>query len=291
MANSIIKPELWMPTVEGTLKANIVTNAFLNVLPANNAGAIKLPNMSAGTAGTYTPGSTFTPSDVTLAYTTLNINKYVHWAFVIDRVEELQATPELIPAAVTEHVAAMATAVDADVLTLHDQCITANAITGASSAPLDLDTANIYELIVDAGKRLTKANAPLQGRWIVVSPEVHARLLKDKDHFINVADLGNTVVTTARFGTPAVETPGLIGRISSMDVYLSNSLETASSGANIYLMYGQGRPVAFSAYYDEIKVVELGLQHGQVVKQLMPYGTAVTTPNKGRIGSIYVKNT
>lgn len=292
MANSIVRQEQWMPQIVEQMHIGSVAQHMLNNAVVVEAGSAKIIGTSAITSGTYTPGTDFTLGSATAAATAtaMPLNQTAHWAIPVDDVEQVQTNPGVFSAFVRDGGAKLVEDVDTYLFTLHDQCIAANAITGASSAALDLDSVDIYELLVDAGTKLTKAKAPLANRWVVVSPEAYARIVKDKDHFIRASALGDLVVTTSRFTTSALSTPGFVGQVAGLDLYVSDFLEKASSNANAYLVYGQGQPIHFASQLGEVKTSDLPLQYGFVLKQLLVYGAAVVGANAGRIGSILVVN-
>lgn len=71
-----------------------------------------------------------------------------------------------------------------------------------------LTSSTIYDALVDARTRLSKAFVPLQGRWCLVTPDTYALLLKDTTHFIHATQLGDEVIRT-----------GAVGRIAGFTVF------------------------------------------------------------------------
>ena len=59
---------------------------------------------------------------------------------------------------------------------------------------------NIYSTILDIGAKMTRAGVPTQGRWLIVSPETKALILKS-DEFIKAGDLSQEIVMTGAFGS------------------------------------------------------------------------------------------
>lgn len=71
----------------------------------------------------------------------------------------------------------------------------------------------IYEKIVDLRTQLSIANVPEKGRWLIVSPETYALLLKDTTNFIRQANLSQEILAT-----------GAVGQIAGFTVYESSRL-------------------------------------------------------------------
>lgn len=59
---------------------------------------------------------------------------------------------------------------------------------------------NIYSTILDIGAKMTRKGVPVQGRYLIVSPETKALILKS-DEFIKAGDLSQEIVITGAFGS------------------------------------------------------------------------------------------
>lgn len=78
----------------------------------------------------------------------------------------------------------------------------------------ELTAETVYDALVAVRTTMTKAKVPNDGkRWVVMSPEVYALVLKDKDHFVHASDLGDEVVRT-----------GAVGKIAGLLVFEDTTL-------------------------------------------------------------------
>ena len=84
-----------------------------------------------------------------------------------------------------------------------------------------LTKSTIYEKIVDARTKLSTAHVPTEDRWLLVSPDVYALLLKSPE-FIKASDLGDAVVQT-----------GAVGRVAGFNVF-----EDTTLGENVEFVAG-----------------------------------------------------
>lgn len=75
-----------------------------------------------------------------------------------------------------------------------------------------LTKATVYEKIVDARTQLSNAYVPTNDRWLLVSPDTYALLLKSPE-FIKASDLGDAVVQT-----------GAVGRVAGFNVFEDTTL-------------------------------------------------------------------
>ncbi|WP_165063446.1 phage major capsid protein [Paludisphaera rhizosphaerae] len=293
MANSIVKQDAWQNAIIANVHATNIALSFCDTTPVVvNAGTAKILSTGLITAGNYTPGSDFTLMDATATANTLTLDQKPYWAINVDDVERVQTNPEALSQITRDGAVAISDAIDTYIFGLYAKAATANKITGASNAAIPFTGGSAkdpYETIVDLATALTKSNAPLTNRWLVVSPEIYGILLKDKDHFINVSNLGNTVVTAAQFGEVASR-PGLVGSIAGFSVYCSNHLTKASSNANVYLVGGQGTPFHFASQLGDVEFVRPSMQFSTVAKQLVTFGADVLGPNSAKLGLIYAVN-
>lgn len=294
MSNSIVKQDAWLPVfIENLHSVNVALN-FCDTSPVvTDAGTAKILSTGAIAAGSYTANTDFTLSDAVAAANTLTLNQSPYWAVSVDDFEAVQSNPEVIANLTREGAYAISDAIDAYILGLYASAASGNKITGASSAAIPFtgeSAKNPYETIVDLGTALTKSKAPMSGRWLVLSPEIYGMILKDTTRFIRASALGDMVVTTARFGTSAVATPGFVGQIAGFDTYVSNNLTKASSNANVYCLAGQGKPIHFASQLGDVKLAEPAKQFSTIVKQAIAFGAAVLGPNTGRLGLIYAVN-
>ena len=89
------------------------------------------------------------------------------------------------------------------------------------SATTALTKATVYEKIVDARTKLSTAHVPTEDRWLLVSPDTYALLLKSPE-FIKASDLGDAVVQT-----------GAVGRVAGFNVF-----EDTTLGENVEFVAG-----------------------------------------------------
>lgn len=291
MANSIVHPEVWNDALlEKINKVNVALN-FVNpaltekVLEQGEKVHVVTPGSI--TVGTYTKGTDVTVQDVTDVDEYLQVNDALYWAFDVDHIDRVQSNPQTVAGYMKEAGKAMSRAVDSYVFASHTAAATANKITGASNAALSLATNKPYALFLKAVRALNDQDAPQDERWIVISPQVHEALLSDTTNFVRASALGDLVVSTARFeGATARNTPGFVGQVLGLDVYLSTNLPVSTT--NHYLIYGQGQPIDYVSQFSTVEAVPLPRQFGTALKGLILHGKKVFAENAKRLGSIYV---
>lgn len=200
------------------LKDGVVFNNDYEGSPA--AGSVKIPvrdgevvvsdyDKANGISGTH--GST--------AYETMVIDKDKALNEVIDGYDAQAVPDNLVADRLDSATYSMQAQVDTDGGTV---------LLGAATVENEslLTSENIYDKIVDLRTRMTKENIPNDGRrYLLVTPDTMALILKDKDHFIHATSLGDEVIAT-----------GAVGKIANFLV-----IEWNDTTANLAMLAGHPR--------------------------------------------------
>lgn len=159
------------------------------------AGAVKIPVRDTEVqAKDYNKASGISPEAGTTTYVTMQINKDKAVNEIIDGYDAA-AVPDGI-------VAERLDSASYSLKNVLDYDGGAVLVAGATTMGVEtLTSSNIYDRIVDVKTAMDKANVPNDGkRYLLVKPDAMALILKDKDHFISVANLGDKVVETGAVG-------------------------------------------------------------------------------------------
>jgi hypothetical protein len=189
--------------------------------------------------------------------------------FQIDRIDQVQNRSSILDIGLARAGYKLADTIDQFVLALFAQAAAANAL-GTDGAPLT-PTANtagtaMYEYMVDAGTKLTQANAPMQGRWFLATPAAYALLQKDNRFVANGTDANVSVLQN-----------GLVGRAAGFDVYVSNNVQKVS--ANWKMLFGVREAWNYAGQITESEMYKPEKRFATAMKGLMVYGAKVTRPD------------
>lgn len=126
------------------------------------------------------------PETLNDAQTMLTIDQAKYFNFQVDDVDAAQIAPNLRNEATSRAGYNLKDAQDAYVLALYAQ---ATGAVGSSGSPKnDLSTATkAYEYLVQLAVKLDEQNVPSDGRWAIVPPWFHGKLLLD-DRFVKSGD-------------------------------------------------------------------------------------------------------
>jgi hypothetical protein len=215
-----IARERYSELVDAKLRATIVKR--VGVICNNRyegtpkAGAVKVPVRDTEVAvADYNKktGSTMTHGDT--SYLTVTIDKDKAVNELIDGFDVESVPGDLVADRLDSAGYSLALQMEQDA--------SAELTTGGTA--LDdtaaLTKSTIYEKIVDARTKLSTAHVPTEDRWLLVSPDVYALLLKSPE-FIKASDLGDAVVQT-----------GAVGRVAGFNVF-----EDTTLGENVEFVAG-----------------------------------------------------
>lgn len=224
----------------------------------------------------------------------LKINDAQYFAINVDDLDEAQMDINALKGYTNRAAVGVSNTIEAKLLSFWASALTANKLDDGTVAaatnsgaghPVIVSAVNGYELMVKAGKALDKANAPQDGRWIVVDPDYKSQLLLDTKFFIRSTDLGDSIIRSGRLNTTAKNTPGFIGQCSKFDVYVSNALPTNVGGDTI-CQYGAGQVISYAGQIRKVEQIRRETTFGSTVRGLILHDGIVFAENSKAFGTI-----
>jgi N4-gp56 family major capsid protein len=218
-------PEIWSNEVlfqanNASVFANLVRRDFDGEI--NTSGdTVHIPLFSQVTTATKQANTAVTYTNYTESVTSITIDAHTYFAFRIEDIARVQSKPDLISGYSRQGAAGISTDMDVALATLiTDATITQNvgAHTSSDAAYTDITDA----VIRDAIQALDEANAPEEGRYLVISPAQKNALLGIAK-FVEVDKRGDdTIISKGRFG-----------EIYGVQVFISNNLIATASVASV----------------------------------------------------------
>jgi hypothetical protein len=183
------------------LKDNVVFSTMYE--GKASAGAVKIPVRDREAAAVdYDKASGIAPDGGATVYETLIINRDKAVNEIIDGFDAATVPDDLIADRLDSAGYSLAYAIDNDGATVLIS-------EGSRQVAATLNADNVYTQIVDIRTKLSKSNVPDDGRrYLLVTPDFYALLLKDTDHFITSTALGDEIRQT-----------GAVGKIAGFNVY------------------------------------------------------------------------
>jgi P22 coat protein - gene protein 5 len=231
----------------------------------------------------YTPNSTITYQTLNDAGLDLNIDQAYSFSFSVDDVDRRQAAGDM--QSYLEERASYKLADNADqyIAGLYtgvaSNNIVSNSLTsGSYLAPLTYSSATSHpadfytQVLLPLKVKLSQANIPMQGRYVVVPPWAEA-LLEQTQAFLAVTDM--------RGEASQVFQTGMIGRAAGFDIYVSNNaVEFDTTGQGTWAVMA-GHPMALTYAEQIVQTEALRLQttFADGVRGLHVFGAKLVRPD------------
>lgn len=156
-------------------------HVYLNLLNRDYEGEIKnfgdtvkVNQIGEVTIKDYEKGKDIdAPEDLSGEQQELKIDQAKYFNFSVDDVDNAQTNPKLMDKAMERAAYGMNDVVDAFAANLLAINVHADNCIGSEETPKTPTKETAYDLLVDLGVKLTEANVPTVGRWVVIPAWYH----------------------------------------------------------------------------------------------------------------------
>jgi len=300
MANNLsaFTPQVWSRRIianinQINLAKAVLTNSDYEGEIKDAGDTVQVRTFGSITVSTYTRGATIVPQALAPVKETLVINNAQYFAFDVDSLDVAQNDINAIEGYTQRAGVAMSNTVDTYCMSFVLSGNASNTI-GTAAAPVAItpDTSGtaVYELLVQAGKKLDQQNVPSNERWAVVTPYFKSLLLQSTKYLIRATDLGDAIIQTSKMKATDAQRVGFFGQVASFDVYSSNNLPT--NGTYWANAYGQGKRITYAAQIPPSTLEAIRLQDtfATRVRGLLLQGGQVFAEDAKALGVIYTTN-
>lgn len=280
MSITRFRPEIWSANLLVSLRKSLVyagpgiMNRDYEGDIANAGDTVRITSISDPTIGTYSANTTsVAPEELTDAQRTLVVDQAKYFSFYVDDVDARQAAGNVIPEAMSRAAYKLADVIDQYVASFYTGAQTANVL-GSTGSPIaagptaDTTKTAFYDLVlVPLRTKLSRANVPTQGRYVVISPEAHARLLLDS-RFIKVNESG----------TDTGLRNGMVGRAAGFDILESNNVPNPTGNVHV-VQAGVNSAISFAEQINKTEAYRPEAKFADAVKGLALYGAKLLRPD------------
>lgn len=270
-------PEMWSGTLFTKLRKALVFGGLTNknfVEELFKAGdTIHINEIGPVTVNTYTKNSTISYENLSSAQKTLIIDQAVYFAFAIDDVDKAQQEPKVMDAAMSDAAYRIDDNIDQFIASLYSQA-TVPAVTtyiGSTGSSLSVSSGNVIETLTYAQRYLSEANVPTEGRWMVIPPWHHQKLVLAETGVISA-----TAVPKVRDDGMLVN--GYVGATAGFEIFVSNNVSNASAAGQYRVMCGDRTAISYGGQIAEMEPVRLQTRFADAARGLYVYGGKVTRP-------------
>lgn len=274
MAITNFVPDLWSAKILVALRKKAVAGQLVNREYEGEirrmGDTVKITSINDVAIGNYTAHTDITWEEIDDATRSLLIDQGKYFAFELDDIERAQSVNggAVMNQAIDNATYQLRDVADAFLLDKINDAAEATA-NDLGTREIHTTAQNLYDAFVDLSVALDVANVPEEGRYAVVSPALHGRLLK-LDTFITPGDQA----------APAARTNGFIGSIAGLELYKSNNLPTVTDTAATGGLAIAGHSIAttFAEQIVSVEPVRRENRFADGVKGLHVYGAAVVRP-------------
>jgi hypothetical protein len=255
-------PEKWADALIAPFHKNLVFGNLVNRdyegLITGSGDTVNIGAIGPVTVNDYT--STVTYETISDASVKMLIDQGKYWAFRVKDIEKAQSNVDFMAAAGQEAGYAMANAVDTAIGALYTEVPTANILSS-----LALKTNLALNAILTMKQYLDIANAPQEGRWLVVPPIVATKIIMAKCTILDAGVAADGFVN------------GYIGSVAGFNVYTSNNVAVSTT---YRCLAGTKDAITFAGQITEGPENIRDYQYfDTLVRGLYVYGLKVVRPN------------
>lgn len=275
------KPEIWSKVILAALQKNlvfggpgVVNNDYEGEI-SGPGNVVHITQFGDPVITAYTPNSTLTYQALNDAGLELNIDQAYSFSFSVDDVDRRQAAGDMQSYLEERASYKLADNADTYIAGLYTGVATNNTV-GSSGSPktpavyASTTPADFYQQVLLPLKvKLSQANIPMQGRYVVVPPWAEA-LLEQTQAFIAITDMQ---------GEPSrVFTTGMIGRCAGFDIYVSNNAVNYT-GSDWIVQAGHPMALTYAEQIVQTEALRLQTTFADGVRGLHVFGAKLVRPD------------
>lgn len=185
--------------------------------------------------------------------------------FKANDVDAVQAKPTVLSTATQKAAYAFRDDVDKFFASLHAKAGLQVYSTGIT--PYDINSLNVEDILAELGEKMSDANIPEEGRWLVIPNWFHTKLI--------LAGLATKSDNTELYNN------GFIKRLLNFDLYKSNNVSQTSSYTDVKIIGGvKNESLTFADVISTIEPYRPEKRFEDAVKGLYVFGGKVARPDK-----------
>ena len=263
-------PTVWaarlLTALEKTLvygQANVTNRDYEGeIREAGNT--VKIASIGDVTIGDYVKDTDIAAAEVlTDSSQTLLIDQQKYFHFFVDSIDRAQQNVNVLDEAMRRSAWALRDEADSYLAGIMQAGVAAGNLIGSDVTPVVPTKDDAYEYLVDLGVRLDEANAPIDGRFVVVPAWFHGLLLKDE-----------RFTRTGSARADAALANGEVGEAAGFTILKSNNVPN-TAGAKYKILAGHASATAYVEQVVDLQTYKPEKRFGDAVKGLHVYGAKV----------------
>ncbi|MET8124194.1 N4-gp56 family major capsid protein [Streptomyces sp. NPDC005065] len=274
MAVSSFVPTVWGSAVLTALSESLTygsercSNRDYEGDVSEYGGTVKITTAGDVTVGDYVPYTAYTPGQASTTTVDMLINQRKFWNFMLDDVDRAQVRDDgdLVGKLSARAAQQLKNTADAYVAAQ----MAAGVAVGNQIAELTVTTAaDAYDKVVlPLRQKLSEASVPTEGRFLIVTPAFHTKLLGDA-RFVAAGDSTGA----------EVRQNGFVGRAAGFEIFESvNAPNGPGAGAGKLVMAGHPSATTFAEQISKVEAIRMPDRFVDQMRGLFLYGALVIRP-------------
>lgn len=286
MAITKFVPELWSAAVQVPFERSLVyaqgtvVNRKYEGQIQQQGDTVNVTTIGDPTVRTYDKATDLITEDVDDDQVSLLIDQGQYFSFRVNDVDKVQAAGDFQSPATNRAGHKMKDGLDTYVASLYTGVAAANNLTpdnAGTVTPVSVDTGQVaWQTLVDLSVLLDEADCPEEGRYVVVPPAFHGKLL-NSDLFERVDASGSS--EGLRNGT--------VGRAAGFDVLKSNNAPSPASGQRV-IQAGVPDALSVAEQITETEALRSQARFADVIRGLHVYGAKLFRPEGIAVATVTV---
>ena len=226
---------------------------------------VKISQFSDVTVNSYSRNQTLTFEQLADASKEFVIDTASYIAVSFDECDLKQMITDPMAAVANNAAYKLADALDVYIASKYEDAGVTSGL-GTTASPIAISSSNIQTYLNLIQQRLSEANCPREGRFIVVPPAI-SKLINDLV-ILNAAQAPNTEALMN----------GWMSRCLGFDVYESNNVQTVAT-TKYKILAGTRRAITLAEQINRMELVNPYDKFGKAIKGLHLYGAKVVRPS------------
>lgn len=264
-------PEIWSAKLQLAVDrahrfaSPLVVNRDYEGEIAQQGDTVHINSVGDPSVATYNRGDTLTYEDLDTADQTLVVDQAKKFSFKVDDIDKRQAAGDVMSEAMRRAGYKIRDGVDVAIEALFAGVPAANAL-----GTVQVDTAaKAYDnVLIPLKVKLDEANIPEDGRYCVLPPWMHGRLLRD-DRFVRADAAGRL--------DNGVQGNGAVGTAAGFTILVSNNCSLVT-GDDYRVSAGIPQAITYAEQIAETEALRLQTTFADAVRGLYLYGYKLVRP-------------
>lgn len=269
MSHASFIPELWSAKLQLALgnahrfASPLVVNRDYEGEISEQGDTVHINSISDPTVSSYSRGDTITYEDLDTAAQTLVVDQAKAFHFKVDDIDKRQAAGSIMTEAMRRAAYKIRDGIDVAV-----EALFADADNDLGTVQVDTAAKAYDNVLIPLKVALDEANVPDDGRFCVIPPWMHGRLLRD-DRFVR-ADAAGRLDNGAQGN-------GAVGTAAGFTVVTSNNCKLVT-GDDYRVSAGVNQAITYADQIAEVEPLRLQDTFADAIRGLYLYGYKLVRP-------------